>query len=243
MRYFSPAIASQTSMQVIIPQTPGPHPVIYQLHGLSDDASIWQRRTTIELHAERINAMVVMLEGGTSFYTDKADGTGRWEAHILESITLVDSTYRTRTDRQGRAIGGLSMGGYGALKIGLKHAVRFGSIVSHSGAVDMVNRYREFLKDPYLASLVRSIYAAGVPASEDIFPLALAAAPLPQIAIDCGRDDFLLEDNRRLHAHLTRNRIAHRYQELPGSHSWEYWQDRLQASFDFHQACFAAKPA
>jgi len=243
LRYFSAPINSQTAMYVIVPPTPGPHPVIYQLHGLSDDHSIWQRRTTIEMHAERIGAMVVLLEGGQSFYTDKADGTGRWEAHIIESIALVDATYRTRTDRLGRAIGGLSMGGYGALKIGLKHAELFGSIVSHSGAVDVADRFREFLKDPYMAALVGSIFGAGVATAEDIFHLARSAKPLPRIAIDCGVDDFLIEDNRRLHAHFERHHIAHRYQEFPGGHSWEYWQERLQDSFDFHNASFAATRA
>jgi S-formylglutathione hydrolase FrmB len=240
LRYWSAPLGMQMAMYVAVPQTPGPHPVIYQLHGLSDDYSIWQRRTTIEAHAERIGAIVAMLDGGRSFYTDRADGTGAWESHILESVRVVDATFRTRADRRGRAIGGLSMGGYGAMKLGLKHSDLFGSVVAHSGVHDMGTWYREVQKDPQRRAEMLAIYGARVKPSENPFQLALKARPLPRLHIDCGSEDFLIEHNRRFHAHLDRHRIPHVYREYPGSHNWQYWEARLGESFDFHQAWFAA---
>jgi S-formylglutathione hydrolase FrmB len=245
-RYWSEPLGKQMAMHVIVPQTPGPHPVIYQLHGLSDDHSIWLRRTTIEAHAERIGAMVAMLDGDRSFYTDRADGTGAWERHILASVALVDATFRTRADRGGRAIGGLSMGGYGAMKLGLKHPGLFGSVVAHSGVLDIRRWCADLRRDPAAsptaAAETRAIFGARVKPGEDPFALAVRAKPLPQLHIDCGHDDFLIEHNRRFHAHLERRGIAHIYREYPGAHTWDYWQARLEESFDFHRAWFARRP-
>ena len=69
----------------------------------------------------------------------------------------------------------------------------------------------------------------------------LKAKPLPRLHIDCGTEDFLLAGNRKLHAFLEKKGVPHVYREYPGSHNWGYWQDRLQESFDFHAAGFAAK--
>jgi putative tributyrin esterase len=242
LQYWSAAIGVQTSMYVVVPQTPGPHPVIYQLHGWSDDCSIWHRRTTIEAHAERIGAMVVMLEGGRGFYTNKINGTGNWESHILESIALVDGMFKTRSDRGGRAIGGLSMGGYGACKMGLKHPQLFTSVVSHSGALHMRTRFAQLAESPEMKAELTAVFGSGVGAADDLFELAQRATPLPRLSIDCGVEDFLLEDNRAFHRHLDQLRIPHAYQELPGNHEWPYWEAQLQRSFDFHKAAFVAPP-
>lgn len=241
IQYHSPPIGMQSTMWAVVPQRPGPMPVIYQLHGHSDDHSIWLRRTTIELHAERIGAIVVMLYGERSFYHDDKPGHRLWEQHILKSVEYIDATFRTRADRRGRAIGGLSMGGYGALKLALAHPDIFGSAVSHSGALDAVGLMAACPPGNVLGDDMRRVFGAKVPAGADLFKLALKAKPLPRIHIDCGSEDFLIEGNRKLHQHLERKRIAHVYREYPGSHNWGYWQERLPESFDFHAAWFNAK--
>lgn len=237
--YFSEPLGKQAAMQVVVPQKPGRHPLIVQLHGYSDDYTIWQRRTTIELEAERIGAAVAMLDGGLSFYTDAADGTGDWEKHILFSTELVERTFGVGGSRNRRAIGGLSMGGYGAMKIGLKHADRFGSVVSHSGVLDIGHWYAECKRPKQM----QRIFGAKPKASEDPVRLLAGAKPLPRLWIDCGTEDFLIAHNRRFQRLLMRRGVRHEYREYPGSHSWDYWQARLPESFDHHAAWFAGHRA
>lgn len=232
--YYSEPLGQQMQMCVALPQKPGRHPLIVQLHGYSDDHTIWQRRTTIELEAERIGAAVAMLDGGLSFYTDAADGTGDWEQHILFSTALAERTFGVGGARSRRAIGGLSMGGYGAVKLGLKHPKLFGSVVSHSGALDIV-RWSVASQRP---ARMRAIFGTRPRASEDPMRLIAGAKPLPRLWIDCGVDDFLIEDNRRFHRLLERRGIRHDYREFPGAHTWAYWQARLPAAFDFHATWF-----
>ncbi len=234
LAYFSEPLGKQMEMLVALPQRPGPHPLIVQLHGHSDDHTIWQRRTTIEPEAERIGAAVVMLDGGLSFYTDAADGTGAWERHIMYSIELAERTFGIGGSRGRRAIGGLSMGGYGAMKLGLKYPHLFGSLVSHSGVLDICRWYTD-CKRPHL---MHGIFGTKPKRSDDPIHLLARAKPLPQILIDCGSEDFLIEHNRQFHRLLTRRTIPHVYREFPGVHNWDYWQARLPAAFDHHAAWF-----
>lgn len=241
IHYHSAPIGMQTTMWAVVPQRPGPMPVVYQLHGHSDDHSIWLRRTTIEMHAERIGAIVVMLYGERSFYHDDKPGHRLWEQHILRSVDLVDATFRTIADRRGRAVGGLSMGGYGALALALRHPHLFGSAVSHSGVVDAAALMAASKPGEGIGDDMRRVFGARLGHDADIFKLALRAKPLPQLHIDCGSEDFLIAGNRKLHAHLERKGVAHVYREYPGSHNWAYWEARLPESFDFHAAWFAKR--
>lgn len=243
IHFFSQPIGMQASMWVVVPQRPGPLPVVHQLHGHSDDHTIWLRRTTIELHAERIGAIVAMHDGERSFYHDDVAGHRHWERHILESVAYVDATFRTIAERRGRAIGGLSMGGYGALKLALRHPHLFGSAVSHSGAIDAPALMAARKPGDVLGDDMRRVFGARVPANADLMKLAVRAKPLPRLHIDCGRDDFLLPANRAVHAFLERRGIPHVYREYPGSHNWQYWQERLPEAFDHHAAVFATVPA
>lgn len=241
--FHSKPIGMQASMWVVVPQRQGPLPVVHQLHGHSDDHTIWLRRTTIELHAERIGAIVAMHFGERSFYHDDVPGHRHWEQHILESVAYVDATFRTIADRRGRAIGGLSMGGYGALKLALRHPHLFASAVSHSGALDAVGLMAERKPGDLLGDDMRRVFGDRVPAAADLFKLAVRAKPLPRLHIDCGSEDFLLPGNRKLHAFLERRGIPHVYREYPGSHNWQYWQERLPEAFDHHAGVFAGIPA
>lgn len=231
LQYCSQPIAKQITMHVILPSGPGPFPVVYQLHGLSDDASAWLRWTSIERYAVAREMMVVLLDGERFFYCDLPIPCMKWESHILESVAVVDRTFRTRAERRFRAIGGLSMGGYGAMKIGLKHPDLFASIATHSGAYDLPGfRARN--------SQIDALFAKGVPAADDVFKLARKPGIKPAIRFDCGTEDYLIEDSRRLHALLDRRGITHTYEEHPGDHNWAYWDRHVEAALDFHRASF-----
>jgi S-formylglutathione hydrolase FrmB len=230
IHYYSQSLQKHMGMYVAVPDVEGPHRVVYQLHGLSDDYTVWLRRTSIERHAEKFGLMIVMPDGGRSFYTDAVSGP-RFEAHMLETIRYIDRTFRTVDGPHGRGIGGLSMGGYGSMKLGLKHPELFGSIASHSGALDM--RYRSIDSPAFLEEL-RFIYGPEVQPEQDCFALAERPGRKPAIYFDCGVDDFLLDHNRRFAEHLRTLGVKHTYKEHPGAHTWEYWDRHVPTALRFH---------
>src|SRR3954463_14247195 len=146
---FSDALGLSTSMTVILPQpttsqigmTGGapaePPPVLYLLHGLSDDDTIWLRRTSIERYVAPLGLAVVMPQVHRSFYADEAYGGRYWTFLSEELPQLVGSLFRISDRREDTFVAGLSMGGYGALKWALRQPDRFAAAASLSGAVDV----------------------------------------------------------------------------------------------------------
>ena len=216
-------LEKMTSFMAIVPDNqPGPFPVLYLLHGLSDDHTAWARRTSLERYVDGLPLIVVMPNGERSFYTDsQANPKAAFETYLTRDLVgFVDRTFRTVPTREGRVIAGLSMGGYGAVKLALKHPDLFAAAVSHSGAVGFGGR--TFAPGSEWAAMMGTSAADG---SNDINALAetIDRAALPALRIDCGADDFLIEENRALHRHLTTLGITHEYQENPGEHNWVYW--------------------
>ncbi len=229
INYTSQALNGNSAMYVVLPNEGKPFRVVYLLHGHTGDYSDWVRLSNIQLYAEERGLMVVMPSGANSFYTDARGYRANYEQHILECVRFIDNTFATIDNPAGRAIGGLSMGGYGAMKLGLKYPNIFGSIASHSGALDIAASHRE---SPDLR--LKEIFGEQFPAEEDCFHLAAQPGPKPAIYFDCGDEDFLLEHNRRFAAHLQQLGLAHEYHEHPGGHTWRYWDQHVVESLDFH---------
>ncbi len=231
----APSLEKQTNMTVILPygaEAEGPYPVLYLLHGLSDDDSIWARRTSLERHVAGMPLIVVMPDGGRGFYTDAQQGPA-WESHIMEDVVgFVEHFFPAIPERRGRAVEGLSMGGYGAMKLALKYPERFCSAAAHSSALAVEKR----LSDGERAAEFRLIFGPEPPPREDPFRLAERADPdaLPALRVDCGTEDGLLEENRAFHRHLEDLGIPHEYEEFPGGHDWAYWDRRVQEALKFH---------
>jgi S-formylglutathione hydrolase FrmB len=236
------------SATVILPEGehPGPFPVFYLLHGLSDDHTAWVRRTSVERYVQDLPLIVVMPNGERSFYTDARDDPyGAFETYIVHDlIGFVDRVFRTIPSRDGRVIGGLSMGGYGALKLALKHPDLFRAAVSHSGAVA---RGTDPLPagDEWLRQFIPIFGENPGGGPEDIFALAERASrdTLPALRIDCGVDDSLIESNRRLHRHLDALGMPHAYAEYPGGHTWDYWDTHVQEAIAFFAHELGLRPA
>ncbi len=226
------SIAKATSMNVIVPDGEGPFPVLYLLHGLSDDYSSWLRRTSIERYVEGMGLMVVMPDGHRSFYVnDPRPGGFAYEDHIVKDVVgFVDRTFSTVASRGGRAIAGLSMGGYGAMMLAMRHPDMFRTTCSHSGALGFT--HSPVPDRPDLNPLIESLQADRY----DCFTLAekLAAGGSElAIRIDCGTEDFLLGQNREFHAHLERLGIEHVYEEYPGEHNWGHWDEHIRQTLAF----------
>src|SRR5271165_4068335 len=143
INYQSRSLQKASSVSVVFPDDPAiprPFTVFYLLHGLSDDDTIWMRRTSIERYVEGLPLLVVMPDGGRGWYTNAAVGYAYEDDLIKDVVGLIDRTFPVKAERSARAIGGLSMGGYGAVKLGLKHHEMFASVNSHSGALAILQQ-------------------------------------------------------------------------------------------------------
>ncbi len=231
IRFKSKSIEKQTAINVLLPEGRGRFPVLYLLHGLSDDQTVWWRRTAIERHVDGRRLIIVMPDGGRSFYTnDPRPGGLAYEDHIIKDVIgLVDRTFPTIANRRGRAIAGQSMGGYGAMMLGMKHTNKFAASCSHSGAFDFAHipvKWPDI--DALAASLKKRDY--------DVFSLARQLAKSSRklaLKLDCGSEDFLIEPNRQFHRHMEKLGLAHEYSENPGSHNWGYWDRHISETLDF----------
>ena len=214
------------------------YPVLYLLHGLTGHYSNWVSRTNVADYAAQYRLIVVMPEGNDSWYTNSATViTDKYESYMIdELIPDVQQRYRTIEARYGRAIAGLSMGGYGAIKFGLKSPATFIFAASMSGAFG-VTRFTEQDGNPRWATSVTAFGPAGSEArkANDLFELIekLSTAQingLPYFYFDCGTEDSLrnFSYNRQLSALMYEKKIPHEYRELPGDHSWGYWDRQIQ---------------
>lgn len=235
LRYFSNVLGMQTAANVILPslEQPKPYAVMFLLHGLSDDHTMWSRRTSIERYVENLPLMVVMPNGGRGFYTDADQGFAYGKA-IGEELPQVVRNYFPVTDH-GWAITGLSMGGYGAFRLALRYSDLFRSAVSHSGALHF-GHYPNEGDDDWSREMSRIVGPQPAGSDHDLFHLAASCANLPALRFDCGVDDFLIDSNREYHRYLEAQAIAHEYEEFPGDHNWAYWDEHVQQAIQFHHA-------
>ncbi|MEO8532880.1 MAG: alpha/beta hydrolase family protein [Flavobacterium sp.] len=214
-------------------------PVLYLLHGAYGHFSDWLKNTPnkklVQSLSDQYNIIIVMPEGETfSFYLDSpVNKESQFETFITqEVIQKVDKTYKTISNRSGRVITGLSMGGHGALYLSARHPDLFCAAGSMSGAVDMgamLNRD----SSAQVIKLMQPVFGEKSSNSElyeqnSVLGMLdkIKANKLPLI-IDCGVDDFLIEPNRELHRRLVYNKVDHDYTERPGAHTWEYWENSL----------------
>src|SRR5215218_5562201 len=194
--FFSEALSLSTTMTVILPQETstqigmtGRHrrsqpPVLYLLHGLSDDDSVWLRRTSIERYVAPLGLAVVMPQVHRSFYADQAAGGRYWTFLSEELPALVATFFRVSGRREDTFVAGLSMGGYGAMKWALRQPGRFAKAASLSGALDLAY-IDEFDLRPHMRPLLERVFAGRPVAGTDDDLLHLLAtldpATLPEL--------------------------------------------------------------
>ena len=230
---------------VVLPSAYAAHPdrafpVLYLLHGAGGNHRAWVEATGIEELAEAHEVLVVCPDGGsTSWYFDSPiDPTYQYETFVSrELVAHVDATYRTRRAPGSRAIAGLSMGGHGALFLGIRHSDVFGTAVAMSGGVD----FRPFPTNWEIYKRLGTIEEAPE-RWEELTVINQARSLKPgqlAISMECGVDDFFLGLNRALHAQLLEAKIEHDYTERPGDHSWTYWARCIRYQMIFISEQFA----
>lgn len=246
--FFAQTLGLSTSMTVILPmarpqaganlpsapwaqrQT---YQTLYLLHGMSDDHTIWQRRTSIERYADQHGVAVVMPAVARSFYTDMASGPAYWSFISEELPAVARALFPLSERREDNFVAGLSMGGYGAFKLALRHPQRFAAAASLSGAVNIAASVKRGPK-PWVREK-RLIFGNldKLPGSDnDLLHLAgqLAQSGLPQPALYqwCGTEDFLYQDNLAFRDHARQVGLELTYEEAPGTHEWQYWDTMIQ---------------
>ena len=243
VQFHSALIGKTLPYNVVLPadyrmSTATRYPVLYLLHGWTGHYSDWATRTNVADYAAPHRMIVVMPEGNDGWYTDGLSASDKYESYILkELIPDVQRRYRTIESRYGRGVGGLSMGGYGALKFGLKSPGTFAFAGSLSGALAATTWTEDDLKS--FKGINDSLLAAFGPRdspqrkANDIFELARGlstsrAAALPYFYFDCGTEDFFLGVNEQFAALLTEKKVPHEFRELPGAHGWQYWDQQVK---------------
>ncbi len=239
--FFAESLGLHSSMDVILPQRSlaaiarSPKikfPVLYLLHGLSDDHTAWQRQTSLERYVEGMNLAVVMPAVHRSFYTDMAHGGRYWTFVSEELPALAGEFFPLSAARGDNFVAGLSMGGYGAFKLALSRPERFAAAASLSGALDM--RAVMHGDEPGWEEEMRNVFGSSARlagSGNDLFALAEQAARSrlrPKLYQCCGTEDELIQDNRRFRNHLKKYPFDLTYVENPGQHDWAYWDAMIQ---------------
>jgi putative tributyrin esterase len=241
--FFSDSLGLNTSMTVLLPErattkigltgqlADGPPPVLYLLHGLSDDDTTWLRLTSIERYVAPLGMAVVMPQVHRSFYTDQAYGGRYWNFISEELPALVSSFFRVSDRREDTFVAGLSMGGYGAFKLALRQPERFAAAACLSGAVNLTGlrtgRIRE--EDPRMFERIFGDQTiAGGP--DDLLHLLDQAEPasLPALYLSCGSEDPLYADNVAFDQACRRAGVPVTTSFPPGAHEWGFWDARIQ---------------
>ncbi len=246
----SDVLGMAVSVDVILPQASSTQigmggkrervfPTLWLLHGLSDDHTIWQRRTSIERYASRYGIAVVMPNAHRSWYTDMQHG-GSYYTYITEELPCLCRSFFSGMSeaREYNYIAGLSMGGYGALKMAMAHPERYAGVASFSGAID-VSRYIK--EEGYMGRLGwGDIFGDGADIGgtvNDVYGTAerqlAGGVKLPRIYLSCGTEDGLLPATRRMHDLLAGHGVSHAYREAPGNHNWDFWDDEIQRALAY----------
>jgi putative tributyrin esterase len=269
------------------------YPVAYYLHGLWGSETDWTRQGRLDATLDSLTGaglpemIVVMPDGDDAWYTTwntlgnaadcQRDSTRKepaasycvpwphyddYVAH--EVVAHVDATYRTLAERRHRAIGGLSMGGYGAVTLALRYPEVFAAAASHSGVLaPLYVGPRPYAEPPRWATTIGTAAFTGPLAPSMLLAFGrdtlgwwardpgrmarrLAARrggpPMPALFVDVGRDDPFVDQSRAFHATLRSLGVSHEYAERPGAHTWDYWRTHARESLAWIAARIASPP-
>lgn len=236
VNFYSEALGMQTEVLVILPQKSASGEIgidskasdtayrtLYLLHGLSDDQTIWMRRTSIERYAAEYGICVVMPCGGRSFYCNIKNGMAYYTFIAKELPRRIREFFRVSDKREDTFVAGLSMGGYGALKMALREPETFCAGAGLSPVCDLDG----FGHQDILMGLFGE---AKTPEEDNLSYLAnkQKTNPLkPRLYIAMGTEDFLYENAQPLRKQLTKD-YDFTYFETSASHSWAFWDAQIQ---------------
>lgn len=237
------------------------YPVLYFLHGANENQMRWSTRGSTDIELDRMVAekrvggfIVAIPFGGNSFYTNAKTTGERWEDMIVsEFIPMIEKTYRVRPERKARGISGISMGGYGSLKIALKHPEMFGSVSAHSAMlikdVSVAANATAGRRMQFFLPLFERIFglSQGTSFWDENNPFALAKDTRRlnglKVYLDCGtEDEFGFYVGAKEFSDLLRSsNYPHEFHLYPGNHGWDYAKQHTPASLEFHWKAFSGQ--
>ncbi len=240
LSFTSKELAMSTQVSILLPDNSAkkeaaPCKTLWLLHGLSGDHTAWCRYTSIERYAREYNLAVVMPRVDRSWYTNTAYGANYFNYVARELPDLCRNTFRCMSEkREDNIVAGLSMGGYGALKLALSFPEQYGSCISLSGSLDITRKNR-----PYRLEEWRGIFGFDMASADalegsehDLFALCRnlkkSGGEFPKTYLWCGLEDSLITVNRDFDALLTDLGVAHYFGESEGDHSWKWWDLHIQ---------------
>ena len=246
VNYFSQALNVQTSVDVILPEVKqgigveasseeALPKVLYLLHGYSDDQTIWQRRTSVERYASNKNLAIIMPGVNHSFYCNEAYGEKYWDFVSDELPKVMHRFFRLSDKPEDTFVAGLSMGGYGAMKLALNFPEKFGAAASFSGAVDILATGKGFPQ-----TMKRITGGKSIKGTEcDLLHLVKAKAEephKPRLYVACGTADFLYGQHEKFIPLLKKHGwdVTH-HEEPNANHEWGFWDQEIRKFIAF---CF-----
>ncbi len=240
-RFYSETLQLSLGLNIILPHPPEawsePPAVLYLLHGLSDDHTAWCRRTSIERYAEHYPLAIVMPEVHKSFYCNMAHGSNYWNFVADELPQLIKRWFNLSSDWKKTFVAGLSMGGYGAMKLALDRPGQYSAAASLSGALDIAAHIHDEWDEPHLRTF-EAIFDSleKVPGSgNDLIAKlqSLEKIPPTQFRLCVGTEDYLYPDSVTFRDAATQAGLHLSYEEAPGDHNWAFWDTHIQHLLDW----------
>lgn len=237
--FYSAALGRNMQYRVILPTILPPSrklPVVYLLHGGGGGYRDWSNYSDVAQFAER-GLLLVMPEGNSSYYTNSATAPAdRYEDYIVKDLIAdVEAKFPAASGRNNRAIAGVSMGGFGAVKIGLKYPQLYFIAGGLSPALDVPTRpfsIKRIAQWRFHSSIFGPA-ASQTRRENDPYALAGAAdaATAPYLFLSCGDQEGLLTANRKFAAILQKRNFRYEFRTPPGDHNWKQWSDQVGALF------------
>lgn len=212
--------------------------VLYLLHGLSDDASAWQRYSSIETYAKSYGVVVVMPSVSRSFYLDQPNGL-KYFSYLNEELPqYLSDVFGIVANREKTFVAGLSMGGYGAMKCALLHPEQYFAAASFSGVLSMHGWKADFddprsLEFSYLFGDLTKLSGSEHDPSTWLTNAVRTGKTIPQLFVSCGLQDELLPTNRYFIGNCKAQGINVEYREEEGIHDWYFWDRQIRQFLSF----------
>jgi S-formylglutathione hydrolase FrmB len=196
------------------------------LHGYYGDFTDWLYLSNIIRFDKPSDLVLVFPDGSNSYYVDHPKGL-KYESYIIEDvIPLIEQTFHISQAKDSRYIAGLSMGGYGALYIGLKHAHMFSKVYGLSSVVYPSDIFKHLSESRIYK--FETLFDKDHLSTYDLIPYAIKSIKHEiHISLCIGLNDFLLNDNKSFHQDLISLNIPHTYIEDKGTHNWEFWDTHM----------------
>lgn len=245
--FASEVMGAQVPFNMVLPEgVTGDIPVVLFLHGLGGDHNEWLNNTPLEQELTARGMAALLPDGQKSWYCDMKRG-GSYATYIgRELMDHVRATFPVSGKREKTFAAGLSMGGYGALKLALTYSERFAACAALSGAVDIRARFELGDRHEQGIAIWGEDYVNAIPGSpDDTYALTRrleeAGKPKPWIYQACGTEDKRLRENRLFRDFIRGRGYTYEYYEGPGRHDWDFWRAQLPILLDFFLNCMKEK--